>query len=138
MPGVTAALAAGAAFGQSLTERGFSDTLVLATGMSREGDAPPDSVRLTGPGTITCFYMSARQAGRLQSDLLAKGLGPGTIVRVDIDLSKPGQRLTSCRLDHLETHMREAGCGGCAILMVTWPRAASAQVEPRLAEAVCA
>ena len=69
VPGVTAACAAAAQTGISLTERGVSDTLVLSTAACRAGDPLPDCTRHMQPGTTTVFYMSAGQATRLRAGL---------------------------------------------------------------------
>jgi uroporphyrin-III C-methyltransferase/precorrin-2 dehydrogenase/sirohydrochlorin ferrochelatase len=65
VPGVTAACAAAAALGQSLTERGVSDTLVMATGTGSADNPLPDCVRHASPGTTLAFYMSVGQAARI-------------------------------------------------------------------------
>ncbi|TMV51736.1 uroporphyrinogen-III C-methyltransferase, partial [Thioclava sp. BHET1] len=77
VPGVSAALAAGAALGRSLTERGETDRLVMATGMCREGDAAPDWAAMVQPGTVLALYMAVRQAGALRAQLVASGLPEG-------------------------------------------------------------
>lgn len=122
VPGVTAACAAAAAMGRSLTERGVADTLVLTTGMGREG-ALPDATRLSGPGTTTAFYMSVAQAGRIADGLMQRGLPGEAPVQVAVEVSKPGERQLQGRLDELAALVARAGISGCAILMVTWPEA---------------
>ncbi|MCV6586975.1 MAG: siroheme synthase CysG [Marinibacterium sp.] len=123
VPGITAASAAAAALGAPLTERGVSDTLVLTTGMARDGAPLPDCTRHAGPGTTTAFYMSVGQAGRIRDDLQAQGLGSAAPVQVVIDASKPSQQVLQCRLDALEQALADASCTGCAIILVTWPEA---------------
>lgn len=123
VPGVTAACAAAAACGQSLTERGVSDTLVLSTGMGREGDPLPDSTRHAGPGTTMAFYMAVRQAGRLATRLMAQGLSGNAPVTIAADVSKPTARTLQCRLRDLPTALSEGGITGCATLLITWPKA---------------
>lgn len=133
VPGITAASAAAAAMGESLTERGVADTLILTTGMAQAGAPLPDSTRLASPGTTSAFYMSVRQAARIRDDLTARGLPPETVVRVAIDVSKPTQKLVSCPLQDLESRLSAAGCTGCAVILVTWPAQAAAvapQVTP--------
>lgn len=122
VPGVTAAAAAAAAMGESLTERGISDTVVLSTGMSRACDPLPDTTRLSGPGTTTALYMAVGQAARIKTALLARGMPPGSRVRVAMKVSQPGQSLSECRLDALESHLKAIACEGCAVLLLTWPK----------------
>lgn len=126
VPGVTAAAAAGAALGQSLTERGVSDTLILATATGRAEDPLPDCTRFVGPGTTTALYMGTRQSARIASALTARGLSGETEVKVCVDLSKPGQRLFTTRLDRLHDLVQIEGITGCAVVLFTWPEAAAA------------
>lgn len=127
VPGVTAASAAASALGQSLTERGVADTLVLATGTGHDQDPFPDCTRLCGPGTTTAFYMSVRQAGRISAALIDKGLPPHAPVEIAVDVSKPGQRLLSSEIAHLTETLSTEAIKGCAILLVTWPKPHKAQ-----------
>ncbi|MEM7722700.1 MAG: siroheme synthase CysG [Pseudomonadota bacterium] len=132
VPGVTAASAAGAAMGESLTERGVSDTLVLATGTGRADDPLPDCTRFAGPGTTTAFYMSARQAPRIQASLLARGMPGHAAITVACDVSKPTEALISTTLGSLQQDVGAHGVHGCAIILVTWPHGmADAIDEPR-------
>ncbi len=134
VPGVTAASAAGAALGQSLTERGVTDTLVLATGTGSADDPLPDCTRFAGPGTTTALYMAARQAGRVQAALLAKGLGPAAPVTVAAEVSKPGEQMVQTTLGRLPADLQTHGIKGCALILVTWPaKAAVAAPTPALA-----
>ena len=121
VPGVTAASAAGAALGRSLTERSVANTLVLATGTGCEGDPTPDSTRLSGPGTTTALYMSVRQAGRLAADWMRQGLAESARVDVAVDVSKPCERHVQTTIGRLEADIEANGITGCAILLVTWP-----------------
>lgn len=122
VPGVTAASAAAAAFGESLTERGMTDTLVLATGMARAGDTLPDTTRLSGPGTTTAFYMSVAQAARIKAALLDRGMPPSSRVRIAAKVSHLEQSLSECRLDALDGHLAKIECSGCAVILLTWPK----------------
>jgi len=122
VPGVTAASAAGAAMGESLTRRGLTDTLVLATGTGH-ADAPfPDCTRLSGPGTTTVFYMSVRQAGRIQAAMIAQGLPSHAPVTVASQVSKPGEAIMSTTIGGLEGDLARNGITGCAVIVVTWPK----------------
>lgn len=123
VPGVTAASAAGAALGRSLTVRGVANTLVLATGTGRASDPLPDCTRLSGPGTSTAFYMAARQAGRIAAALMAQGLPPSSPVEIVVDASKAGQRILTAQVAELGRVMGRNGIDGCAMLLVTWPEA---------------
>ncbi|OIQ31337.1 MAG: uroporphyrinogen-III C-methyltransferase [Alphaproteobacteria bacterium MedPE-SWcel] len=125
VPGVTAASAAAAALGRSLTERGQSDTLVLTTGTGAEENAPPDCVRFAAPGTTIAFYMSVGQAPRIMAGLLRRGM-PGEIeVQVAAEVAKSGERLLRCQLKQLPQVLRSNNVQGCAMILATWPSCGS-------------
>ena len=121
VPGVTAASAAGAALGCSLTERGKTDTLVLATATGSPEAPLPECTRLSGPGTTTAFYMGARQAARVADALRAQGLPSDAPIEICVDVSKSTQRLLSTTLQHLAATILQERVSGCAIILVKWP-----------------
>lgn len=125
VPGVTSACAAAASAGISLTERGVSDTLVLATATGAHGGVLPDSVRLTTPGTRTAFYMATRQARQIQDALLEQGMPPDAEFTLASDVSKPTEKVTTGALKDLHHTVQAKGLTGCAIILVTWPYAAA-------------
>ena len=131
VPGVTAAAAAGAALGRSLTERGVANTLILATGTGCNEDPEPDCTRLPGPGTTTAFYMSVRQADRVSRALIGQGLPEDTLVDIAIEVEKPGQRFVKAKVSGLADAIEANAVSGCAILLVTWPKSSvAADVRP--------
>ena len=130
VPGVTAAAAAGAALGQSLTERGVTDAFVVATGAGCADNPMPDCTRLTGPGTTTAFYMSAGQAARISAHLLRQGLPADSPVDVCADVSKKTQTLLRTSVAELPADMQRRGITSCAIILVTWPRSQQHQSLP--------
>ncbi|MCV3272154.1 siroheme synthase CysG [Roseobacter sinensis] len=134
VPGITAACAAAASAGRSLTERGQTNALVLATGTGAEGGALPDSVRLSGPGTSTVFYMATRQAETIKTALLDRGLPPSSTFTLAVDVSKPTERILSGRIDGLDTVIAEQGVIGCAVILVSWPLGAAASEDVMLPE----
>lgn len=121
IPGVTAASAASASLGKSLTERGVANTLVFATGTGCANDPMPDCTRLAGPGTTTAFYMSVRQADRISKDLIKRGLPPETLVDICVDVSKQTEKHVATSVRTLSEAIRSNRIKGCAILLVTWP-----------------
>ncbi|MEM1264987.1 MAG: siroheme synthase CysG, partial [Pseudomonadota bacterium] len=87
VPGVTAASAAAASMGQSLTERGETDTVVLATGACRAGDPTPDWSHHMRPGTTIAIYMGVQSAGAIASDFQSRGADPSTPVDLAVEVS---------------------------------------------------
>ncbi|MEJ6404544.1 SAM-dependent methyltransferase [Yoonia sp. 2307UL14-13] len=126
VPGVTAAFVAAATLGRSLTERGQTDTIVLATGTGRPEAPLPDCTRFAGPGTA--LHMAACHAPRIAEALLERGLPPHTQIEIAVDISKPTERLIETRLDALAQTVDSNAIDGCAILLITWPFAAQQQI----------
>ena len=124
VPGVTAASAAGAMLGCSLTERGVTETLVLTTGTGSADDPTPDCTRHVSPGTTTAFYMSVGQAERIAQALLAKGLPADAPVEIAVAVSKPAERHLRATVGSLVEVLRQSAVDGCAVLLVSWPKAA--------------
>lgn len=76
VPGVTAALAAAARLGVSLTHRDHAHSVRFVTGHARNGELPADLDwrGLADPTTTLVFYMGGRTAGRIAERLIAAGL----------------------------------------------------------------
>ncbi len=125
VPGVTAASAAAAATGDSLTRRGETDTLVLATGTCRAGDRRPDWAYHIRPGTTLVFYMAVRTAGDICDKLLRAGLGPDAPVTVAAEVSQAGERIVETSLAGLDCALRDSGITGSAVIRVTCPKTAA-------------
>ncbi len=121
VPGVTAASAAAASLGQSLTMRGETDTLVLATGTGR-ADAPlPDCVRHAVPGTTVAIYMGVRQVDRICAALAERGFPATAQIDVCVNVSKAGEHMLTATLQDLPGRLQAEQVDGCAILLVRWP-----------------
>lgn len=128
VPGITAACAAAASAGRSLTTRGVSDTLVLTTGTCRDEDPLPDCARHARPGTTLALYMAVRQATRIVDGLRARGLPGAAEVTVAVEVSKPGERRFTCTLDRLAESLAAQAVTGVAVLLITWPKVAASEV----------
>lgn len=118
IPGITAASAAAAALGQSLTSRGVSDRVIFATGTCREGDAPPDIATLLQPGSTVALYMATKMAGALQHQLLAAGFPAGMAVEVVASASTPSERQLRTTVGQLPEAMAAAGISHPAIIFL--------------------
>lgn len=93
VPGVTAACAAAAAAGISLTQRGLASAAVLATGHECAPKAGPalDWEALAQPGATLCVYMGTRSLGALAERLVAAGHAADTPLLVISNASLPAQ-----------------------------------------------
>ena len=121
VPGVTAASAAAASLGRSLTERGVADTFVIATGTGCADNPTPHCTRLSGPGTTTAFYMSVGQATRVSADLIKQGLPSESEVDVCVDVSKDCERHFATTVSDLPQALAAHAVKSCAIILVKWP-----------------
>lgn len=128
LPGITAAAAAAASLGQSLTERGRNRELRLITGHDAKGLAEQDWAALARPGAIAAIYMGKRAARFIQGRLLMYGAGPGTPVTLVENASRPDQRILSATLASLPAFAAQLD-GPAVILLGLAPRAAPALLK---------
>ncbi|MDV3455765.1 uroporphyrinogen-III C-methyltransferase [Sphingomonas sp. HF-S4] len=101
-PGITAASAAAASAGISLSLRGLARRLQFVTAHLRNGEKLAlDWATLADPTATTAFYMGRGAAGEISRQLIAAGLSGATPVLIACDISLPGERLLHTRLDLL-------------------------------------
>ena len=118
-PGVTAASAAVASVGASLTLRGVARDVRFVTAHSRNGAALDlDWEGLARSGTTLAFYMGRGAAGQIARSLIAAGMDPATPVLIACDVSLPGERTLSTRLDLLGITTRSFAADAATILLV--------------------
>ncbi|TCP40407.1 siroheme synthase CysG [Rhodovulum marinum] len=131
LPGITAASAAAARLGQSLTRRGRNSELRLLTGQETDGLADHDWAALARPGTVAAIYMGKRAARFIQGRLLMHGARPDTPVSVVENAGRPDERILAARLGRLAAEIAAADLRGPAVLMLGLaPRAATAAPAP--------
>jgi uroporphyrin-III C-methyltransferase/precorrin-2 dehydrogenase/sirohydrochlorin ferrochelatase len=121
IPGITAASAAAAGMGRSLTRRGRNGELRLLTGHDAEGFSDPDWRALAAPGVVAAIYMGKRAARRMQGRLLMHGADPATPVSVVENASRPGARTRAATLATLPAAV-EGLAGPAVILLGLAPR----------------
>jgi uroporphyrin-III C-methyltransferase len=117
VPGVTAALAAAAEIGTSLTQRGSVRSFVLATpriGLGEDASRWIDGFRAADAGAI---YMGAHEASAIAAALIAAGRAPTTPVAVVEHASLPHARTRYTTLRGLRALERE-GIEAPALLMI--------------------
>jgi len=116
LPGITAASAAAASLGTSLTRRGRNGELRLLTGHDVAGFAEQDWRALARPGAVAAIYMGKRAARFLQGRLLMHGADPATPVSVVENVSRPTQQIVASRLASLAADLDRIT--GPAVLML--------------------
>ncbi|MEM8802699.1 MAG: siroheme synthase CysG [Pseudomonadota bacterium] len=120
VPGITAASAAAAAQGESLTERSKTNKVVLATGTGQDGKFCEAVLACASPGTSGAIYMGVRQAGHIQAGLLDRGVPGTTMMTVAANVSKPNQRITQTPLHALSESLQASGIEGNAVILLRW------------------
>lgn len=118
-PGVTAASAASASLGLSLTLRGLARKLVFVTAHHREGEGVKlDWTALADPEAMLAVYMGKSAAPVLAASLIEAGLLPDTPVAMVENASLPDERLFRTRLDLLPLAAKTALGDGPALLLI--------------------
>jgi len=136
VPGITAASAAAAAIGQSLTRRGRNGSVRLLTGHDVSGFAEQDWRALAGPGATAAIYMGVKAATFLRGRLLMHGARGDVAVTAIENASRSDERVIATTLMDLPAALAEAEPKGpILILLGLAPRQAAAAL-PRLQEAL--
>lgn len=118
VPGITAASAAVAAAGQSLTKRGRNSAVRLMTGHDAKGFAEHDWKALARAGEVAAIYMGKRAARFVQGRLLMHGADPSTPITVVENAGRPDQRVLASTISRLEPDLGDARLGGPALILL--------------------
>jgi uroporphyrin-III C-methyltransferase len=116
VPGVTAALAAAAELGVSLTRRGMSRNVVLATPRVGDGEAASDWAELLAAADTGAIYMGAGEAARITAALLERGKPRSLPVVAVENASLPGSRRWATTLGELPGLAQETFAGPVILL----------------------
>lgn len=117
VPGVTAALAASAELGISLTRRGVSRSVVFVTPRAAAGEPPNRWVDIVREADTAAIYMGAGEAKAISTALVAAGKAAETPVVVVEDASLPSARRLHGRLGELE-QVAARGAGGPMLILL--------------------
>ena len=136
-PGVTAASAAAAGLGASLTLRGEARKLVLLTAHARAGEALQfDWNALADPDATLAIYMGKAAATQVMRNLLDAGMPGDTPAALVENASLPDEWRFVTRLDRLGFAARAALGSGPALLLIGAAVGHSHGGDQRTAEAV--
>ncbi|GAA0303655.1 hypothetical protein GCM10009087_11890 [Sphingomonas oligophenolica] len=117
-PGITAASAAAASAGISLTLRGSARELRFVTAQTRSGRTDDlDWAALSGARSTLAFYMGRTAASEIRRQLIAHGMAGDTPVLVASNVSLAGEKLVHTRLDLLPVAIDAAGSEAALILI---------------------
>lgn len=101
VPGITAALAASATLGVSLTRRGMSRNVVFVTPRAGTGEDAHDWAASVLAADTAAIYMGAGEAAAISAALIARGLPADTPVVVVESATLPEERRHLCMLRSL-------------------------------------
>ncbi|MEG3172137.1 uroporphyrinogen-III C-methyltransferase [Sphingomonas sp. ZB1N12] len=118
-PGITAASAASASGGASLTLRGLARKLTFVTAHARAGEALDlDWTALAAPDATLAVYMGRAAAGEVARNLIAAGRAPDTPVMVAVNVSLPTERILRGRLSALAFIVETISAEDPALLLI--------------------
>jgi uroporphyrin-III C-methyltransferase len=117
IPGVTAALAASAELGVSLTQRLLARTVVFATPRTAPGATPSGWEKAVAAADTAALYMAAGEAREVSAALLRAGLPAETPVAIAENVSLAGSRVRAGTLARLAQLAEDLG-GGPALVLV--------------------
>ena len=117
VPGVTAALAAAAESGVSLTRRGLSRSVAFLTPRAGAGERANDWVKVALAADTAAIYMGAGQAKAISRALIAAGKSPQTPAAVMENASLPDARRFFGKLADLEAVVSRSAGGPLLILL---------------------
>lgn len=117
-PGITAASAAAASAGVSLSLRGSARQIRFVTAQARAGEAIDlDWAALADRQATLVFYMGRDSAPEICRNLIGHGLSAATPVLIARDVSLAREQLVHTRLDLLPIAIGEAS-GGPALILI--------------------
>ncbi|MET0238980.1 MAG: uroporphyrinogen-III C-methyltransferase [Sphingobium sp.] len=135
-PGITAASAAAASAGLSLSLRGLARRVQFVTAHARAGEALDlDWANLADAQSTLAFYMGRAAAPEISRELIAHGLAASTPVMIACDVSMPEERRISTRLDLLPLTVNALAGDRPTLILVGVAVAPSRQVARRTAGA---
>lgn len=137
VPGVTAATAAAAELGVSLTRRGLSRHITLVTPRAAEGERGNEWAAAVLAADTAVLYMGAGLAPAISTELIARGMSPDTPVALVENASLPGRRTLAGTLADLPALARQVGDGPTTVLFgdVLKDAATTSQIEATLRRA---
>ena len=135
VPGVTAALAAGASAGGPLTHRGAAQAVTFVTGHAASGREPDlDWASLARANQTVVIYMGLSTAPTIAARLMQAGRAGSTPALVVENASLPAERRITTTLAQLTGAVE--GLSGPALLMVGEAMALARASTPAIAEVV--
>jgi len=118
VPGITAASAAAANLGVSLTKRNRNSSLQILTAQDVKGFAEQDWRNLAKDGSVAAIYMGLKSARFLSGRLLMHGANPNAPITIMENVSRPDQNIIPTTVSQLSKLANTLEFDGPAILML--------------------
>ena len=118
VPGVTAACAAAADLGVSLTRRGTSSQLIFVTGHDAQGATPEGWERQVAAGATAALYMGRSVADRIAARLHAAGASPALPAIAVENAGRAGRRVLAGTLGELPALAARADLDGPVLVLL--------------------
>ena len=132
VPGITAASAASARLGVSLTRRGVARSVVFATPRAGEGEERSAWAKAVVAADSAALYMAAHDAQAVVEELLRAGMRPETPVALAESLSLPEEKILYGNLSGLPGLTAQTS-GGPTLLLLGEVFAQEAAARARIA-----
>jgi uroporphyrin-III C-methyltransferase len=135
VPGITAALAASAAVGTSMTRRGLSRNVTFVTPRRGAGEEGHDWAHSALAADTCAIYMGVGEAAQIAATLMSRGASPDLPVVIVESASLPGERSIAARLADLGAAAAQMITGPAVILLgEVYARVQSAQAAAETTE----
>ncbi len=136
VPGITAALAASADLGISLTRRGLSRSVAFVTPRVGPGEAENDWVQAVIAADTIALYMASGEADEISARLIAAGKSANTPVAVVENASLPNARIEFSTLANLASTVAALNLEGPALILLgeVYRQGAEAAIEKTVAQ----
>jgi len=118
VPGITAALACGAAAGIPLTHRNHASAVTFVTGHLKNGEPEADWEALARGGQTIVVYMGVSAAATVRDRLLDAGLARTTPVAIVENGTRANQRVSTGSLGGLAALAARHANGGPALMII--------------------
>ncbi|HZQ72591.1 MAG TPA: uroporphyrinogen-III C-methyltransferase [Burkholderiales bacterium] len=126
VPGVTAASAAGAELGISLTRRGVARKVAFVTPRAGAGEPTNEWASSVAAADTAVIYMGAGLAETIARELARLGVRADTPLALVENASLPGSRILTGTLEHLARLAGSLGSGPAVVVLGEVVRAAQA------------
>jgi uroporphyrin-III C-methyltransferase/precorrin-2 dehydrogenase/sirohydrochlorin ferrochelatase len=117
VPGVTAASAAAASLGASLTQRGRNTSFRFITGHDVAGFADQNWRDLASDGSTAAVYMGKKSAAYLRGRLMMHGADAKTPVTIVENVSRNDQRMFETTLLDMPSTLKDNEISGPAVML---------------------